>query len=148
MSEGVTFEQAAAILGCHFSNVAKLLRKGELTSTGKRGASLHRQQIEALAARRAAASAAMATRSRRKYQRAAHRPDHEHEWLSPRQVAELLGVTRPAVQSRIHRPRILAACPAIGSDDLLRTTVAATLMYDTAPQAPVAIQRAPTGCPL
>ena len=37
MSEGVTYEQAAAILGCHFSNVAKLIRKGDLTSTGKRG---------------------------------------------------------------------------------------------------------------
>jgi len=37
MSRGLTYEQAAAILGCHFSNVAKLVRKGELTSTGKRG---------------------------------------------------------------------------------------------------------------
>jgi len=44
MSDGVTYEQAAAILGCHFSNVAKLIRKGDLTSTGKRGASLSRAQ--------------------------------------------------------------------------------------------------------
>jgi hypothetical protein len=28
----LAYEQAAAILGCHFSNVAKLIRKGELTS--------------------------------------------------------------------------------------------------------------------
>ena len=36
MSQGLTYEQAATILGCHFSNVAKLIRKGDLTSTGKR----------------------------------------------------------------------------------------------------------------
>ena len=35
MSHGVTYEQAAAILGCHFSNVAKLIRKGELASHGQ-----------------------------------------------------------------------------------------------------------------
>jgi hypothetical protein len=36
MSPRLTYEQAAAILGCHFSNVAKLVRKGDLTSSGKR----------------------------------------------------------------------------------------------------------------
>ena len=103
MSQGLTYEQAAAILGCHFSNVAKLIRKGDLTSTDKRGASLSREQVEALAERRAVGRAGKAVRSRRKYQRVDHRPDQEHEWLSPRQVAELLGVTLPAVQDRIHR---------------------------------------------
>ena len=103
MSDGLTYEQAAAILGCHFSNVAKLIRKGDLTSTGKRGASLSREQVEALAERRAAERAARAARPPRKSQRVDHRPDQEHEWLSPRQVAVLLGVTRPAVQGRIHR---------------------------------------------
>ena len=48
MSDGLTYEQAAAILGCHVSNVAKLVRKGDLTSTGKRGASLSREQVDAL----------------------------------------------------------------------------------------------------
>jgi excisionase family DNA binding protein len=103
MSTGLTFEQAAAILGCHFSNVAKLIRRGHLTSTGKRGASLNREQVEAQAKRRAAERAARAARSPRKFQRVDHCPDHDHEWLSPRQVAGLLGVTRPAVQGRIHR---------------------------------------------
>ena len=32
MSDGLTYAQSAAILGCHFSNVAKLIRKGDLTS--------------------------------------------------------------------------------------------------------------------
>ena len=106
MSEGVTYEAAAAILGCHLSNVAKLIRKGDLTSTGKRGASLSREQVEALAVRRAEEREARQARSSRKYQRVDRRPDADHEWLSPRQVAELLGVTRPAVMGRIHRGKL------------------------------------------
>ncbi len=101
MPHGLTYEQAAAILGCHFSNVAKLIRKGKLTSTGKRGASLNREQVEALAERRAAGREARAVRPPRKH--VDHLPDQDHEWLSPREVAELLGVTRPAVRGRIHR---------------------------------------------
>ena len=108
MSQELTYEQAAAILGCHFSNVAKLIRKGDLTYTGTRRASLNREQVEALAYRRAAERAAKAARSPRRYERVDPRPDHDHEWLSPRQVAELLGVTRPAVQSRIHRGKLPA----------------------------------------
>jgi len=50
----ISYNQAAAILGCHVSNVAKLVAKGELTSTGKRGASLDLAQVEALGERRAA----------------------------------------------------------------------------------------------
>ena len=67
MSDGLTYEQAAAILGCHVSNVAKLIRKGDLTSTGKRGASLNREQVEALAERRAAEREARAARPAGKY---------------------------------------------------------------------------------
>ena len=106
MSQGLTYEQAAAILGCHFSNVAKLIRKGDLTSTGKRGASLNREQVEALAERRAA-------------ERAARPPGHPASTSAstiaptgprvalPRQVAELLGVTRPAGDSRTrNRPGV------------------------------------------
>ena len=40
MSQALTCAQAADILGCHVSNVPKLIRKGQLTTTGKRGASL------------------------------------------------------------------------------------------------------------
>ncbi len=103
MSQGVTYEEAAAILGCHFSNVAKLIRKGDLTSTGKRGASLNRDQVEALAERRLSERAARAARPPRRKQRIDLRPDHEHEWLSSGQVAALLGVTRLAVRGRVHR---------------------------------------------
>jgi hypothetical protein len=66
VSQRLTYQQAAAILGCHVSNVPKLICKGDLTSTGKRGASLNREQVEALADRRAAEREARAARSRRK----------------------------------------------------------------------------------
>jgi len=101
--DGLTYEEAAAILGCHFSSVAKPIRKGEVTSTGRRGASSNRAQVEALAERALPGVRPEPAGHPRKYQRLALRPHRDHEWLSPRLVAELLGVTRPAVRGRIHR---------------------------------------------
>ena len=83
MSPWVTYDTAAAILGCHVSNVPKLIRKGELTSTGKRGVCLNRKQVEALAHLRAAEREERASRTPRMYQRIDHCPDHDHDWLSP-----------------------------------------------------------------
>ena len=83
MGDALTYEQAAAILDCHVSNVAKLIRKGDLASTGKRGASLDREQVEGLAESRAAERAARAARSPRKYQRVDHRPDHDTNGCRP-----------------------------------------------------------------
>ena len=108
MSEWVTYQQAAYILGCHVSNVPKLVARGELTSTGKRGRSFARDQVEDLARRRAAEREARTARPPRKYQRVDHRPDLDHEWLTTSQVAELLGVTKPAVVGRITRDRLPA----------------------------------------
>ena len=48
ISRGLTKSRQPQSLGCHCSNVAKLIRKGDLTSTGKRGASLSREQVEAV----------------------------------------------------------------------------------------------------
>jgi len=48
----LTYQQAADVLGCHVSNVAKLIRKGELTSRGdsdRRKPALRRRDVEALA---------------------------------------------------------------------------------------------------
>jgi len=108
MSDWITYREAAAILGCHVSNVAKLIDKGELTSRGKRGGSLDRDQVQALARHRAHLRETRAKRPPHRYQRVDHRPDHEHEWLSPTQVAVLLGVTKPAVIGRITRERLPA----------------------------------------
>jgi len=84
MSDGVTYEQAAAILGCHISDVAKLIAKGQLTSRGNvRDGSLSREQVETLAKRRAQEREARAARPRRTKKSVDHRPGTEHEWLTP-----------------------------------------------------------------
>lgn len=105
MTSWVTYAEAAEILGCHVSNVSKLVDKGQLSSTGQRGASFDRDGVEELARRRQARREMLEQRTR-KYQRIDHRPDHEHEWLSPREVAELLGVTPQAVLRRIRTERL------------------------------------------
>lgn len=101
----VTHATAAAILGCHISNISKLIDKGQLISTGQRGASLDRDSVEQLARRRDLERQALAQRPRG-FQRMDPRPDCEHEWLSPRDVAELLGVTRRTVAYRIRTERL------------------------------------------
>jgi excisionase family DNA binding protein len=98
----ITYAQAAAILGCHVSNVPKLVDRGLLTSTGQRGASLDREQVEQLAQHRAEVRAARDAPKRR----ASEPPDQEHEWLSGKEVAELLGVSREAVSQRVRRGRL------------------------------------------
>ena len=133
MTNWVTYEQAAVILGCHVSNVPKLIGKGQLTSRGvsdRKLPSLSRAQVEALTERRAQAR----TSKPAKTLRVDHRPDQVHEWLAIRQVAELLGVTRPAVMGRIHRERL----PAVESGgsywvrrDLLEMVEAARLVSKT-----------------
>jgi excisionase family DNA binding protein len=135
MSQGLTYEQAAAILGCHVSNVAKLVTKGQLKSRGRvRDGALERAEVEALAKRRAAEHEARASRPPRRYQRVDYRPDTDHEWLSVPQVAALLGVTRPAVSGRIHRGTL----PAVENGgrfwvrrDLLEQVEAARLVRKT-----------------
>lgn len=105
MTTWVTYAKAAEILGCHISNVSKLIDKGQLISTGQRRASLDRESVEQLARRRDLKRQALARRPRGS-RRIDHRPDHEHEWLSPREVAELLGVTPQAVTRRIRTERL------------------------------------------
>lgn len=129
MPDRITYEQAADILGCHVSNVAKLIRKGHLTSTGRRGASLDRGQVEQLRDQRAEAPPPTPPRPR-----VDHRPDNEHDWLSPGHVAVLLGVTPQAVRQRIRRGRL----PAVENGgrlwvrrDLLEQVEAARLVAKT-----------------
>jgi hypothetical protein len=64
--------EAAAILGCHVSNIPKPLRKGILTSrraTRLSLPSIDRGEVEALADRRSGESDMRASRPRRTYQR-------------------------------------------------------------------------------
>ena len=65
MSHALTYEQAAAILGCHASNVAKLVTKGQLRSRDRvRDGSLGRSEVEALAERLTQEREALAARPR------------------------------------------------------------------------------------
>jgi len=103
MSHALTYEQAAAILNCHVSKVAKLVTKGQLRSPDRvRDGSLDRSEVEALAERRTQEREALAAHARRRYHRV-DRPDTDHEWLSTGQAAELLGVTRAGC-AKAHRP--------------------------------------------
>jgi excisionase family DNA binding protein len=91
--------------------VPKLIRRGELTprgATDRKLPSLARDQVLELAERRA--------RPRRAPTRPKHRVDHRpdpavygnRDWLSPAQVAQLLGITKQAVTGRIRRGRLPA----------------------------------------
>lgn len=102
MSQQVTYVEAAEILGCHLSNIAKLIRKGELTSTRRRKGALLRAEVETLAERRRMAREQLVPRPRTR--RPIDRwPDQDHVWLQPNQVATLLDVTSQAVTARLRR---------------------------------------------
>ena len=108
MSGWITYQQAAAILGCHISNVPKLVAKRHLQTRGyKQKSNLDRAEVEALAERRRAEGQRRILRqpASRAIDR---RPDSDHEWLSTSQTASLLGVTTPAVLKRVHRDRLPA----------------------------------------
>ena len=101
VSERVTYAEAAAILGCHFSNVAKLIRKGHLSSTRRRDGALLRADVEALALRRQQQRAK--PRQGPTLRGVDHRPDTKHKWLTAPQVAALVGLTSQAITKRIRR---------------------------------------------
>lgn len=110
MVERITHAQAAALLGCHPSNIAKLVKKGHLTATGVRGPdpSLDLDEVVQLREQRIEAE-----RQRRlRYDRVDPRPQGppaelgDHEWLSVPQVALRLGRTQQAVRARAQRGTI------------------------------------------
>src|ERR1700712_3233505 len=98
----ISYAEAAEILGCHVSNIPKRIRKGELHSEGRRGASLDRAEVEALAARRRARREEIEARGGKR-RPVDSRPDMDHEWLTPKDVAEILGITEQGVTQRLRR---------------------------------------------
>jgi excisionase family DNA binding protein len=112
VTKWITQREAGEILGVHKSRVAKLVAKGALQSRGGRQASLDCAQVVALAEWRAGAPqrAQEAREQRAAARKAAQRwgkpPDDEHEWLGTSDVAQLLGVSRVAVNQRINRGRL------------------------------------------
>jgi excisionase family DNA binding protein len=105
VDDWLTYQQASDLLSCHVSSVPKMIAKGQLHSRGVRNGSINRQEVEDLVKTRDEQRAARASR-RPRLHKVDRRPDREHEWLTPSQVAKLLGVTRPAVTKRIKRERL------------------------------------------
>lgn len=114
MTDWITQREAAGILGVHKSRVAKLVAEGQLhpRRAPAHRASLDRREVVALATWRAdAPGRARLERERRAAERDAARtyhrvPDDGHDWLSIRQVAELLGLSKAAVLKRCRRGQL------------------------------------------
>jgi excisionase family DNA binding protein len=102
VSTRISYAEAAEVLECHVSTVPKMVRRGELTSERRRGAALDRAQVEALAERRRARAADLAARSGKR-RRVDPRPDTDHEWLRPAEVATMLGISQQAITRRLRR---------------------------------------------
>lgn len=107
----ITHAQAAALLGCHTSNVAKLVKKGHLASTGVRGpggGTLDLIEVVALREERLHAEAERRLRYDRVDPQRARPPAvlGDHDWLSVPQVAARLGVTEQSVRGRAQRGTI------------------------------------------
>ena len=108
MTERVTYEEAAKILDCHISNVPKLVRRGELTSSGTRRGALSRVEVDALAHRRSAKKQREHSSQLRGPRGSITGRTRTTSGSLPRQVAELVGITKPAVLKRIHRGKLPA----------------------------------------
>ena len=106
----VTYAGAAEILGCHVSNVPKLIAKGQLQSDHHHpGGSLDLHQVEQLAATRAEAARQRRLRAQLPPRRTPPRdprPDHEHEWVSAEGAGRVLGISAQAVTKRARKGTI------------------------------------------
>jgi excisionase family DNA binding protein len=113
VSEWQTQAEASELLDCHVSNVPKLIAKGRLRrARPRRRRSLARADVEALARARAEEQRRRAEERSAAGPDAAERPDarpdDEHDWLRPSEVAQLLGISAVAVRRRIARERLPA----------------------------------------
>ena len=110
VDERLTYDQAAAMLECHVSNIPKLIRKGHLPrhrDPGRRRGYLLRADVEALIEARVQVEHAASPRIRRRLP-IDRRPDAEHDWLAPTEVARLTGLTHQGILARIRRGRLPA----------------------------------------
>ena len=107
MSERITQQQAADILGCHVSLIGKLVARGDLTPRGREGrASFDRDQVIGLRGLREQRERDRKARRRRPRVGRMEPPDDGQVWLSTAQVAELLGVSVVAVNKRCRCGRL------------------------------------------
>lgn len=102
MSIRLTYAEAAEILGVHVSAVPKIVRRGELHAERRRDGALLRSEVEELAAQRRARREELESRAGKRRQ-VDPRPDADHEWFRPREVAELVGISEQGVRKRLAR---------------------------------------------
>lgn len=125
-SEYVSHDEAAEILGVVRSTVIRLVKAGQLSPRGRRGAGrpgLLRSEVEALALERQrkteqrrrdreAGEASRRAAAQRRAKRSAAtrwpptRPDTIHDWLTVQEAAKVMGVFRQAVQQLCWRGRM------------------------------------------
>lgn len=104
MSDRVTYAQAAEVLGCHVSNVPKLVAKGYLVSERRRDGALDLYDVLRLREFRLEEATGGVPGARP----ASASPDEQHDWLAPSDVAARLGVTPQAILQRARRGRLPA----------------------------------------
>lgn len=107
----VTYAQAAAVLEVGASAIAKMIRRGDLTSVSGRGQgpSLLRADVERLAVKRAeAAREKRKARTLRAAPRAGAPPESVdgHGWLTPRQAGAIIGLTEQGIRKRCRKGKI------------------------------------------
>lgn len=108
-TDRVTFAQAAEILGCHVSNIPKLIAKGHLPvhhEDGRVRGHLERADVLQLAEARAAVAASPKVYVRP--QKPDRRPDTDHDGLTPAQAGRVVGITAQAIHQRIRRETLPA----------------------------------------
>jgi hypothetical protein len=100
MAEWVTQREAAELLGVHPITVAKMVRRGDLTSRDERPSLSRDQVFELASARRDAALA------RARWRTSTGPPDDRHEWLLAPAAAAVLGCTETALYGRTTRGQV------------------------------------------
>jgi hypothetical protein len=106
MDEWIRAKDAAEILGVHLSAIPKMICRGDLTRRRRRPI-LNRGEV--IAYRDARNAARLSPAKRRPTAGPPAPPDLEHEWLTPDQAADLLGISRIAVNARARRDRLPSA---------------------------------------
>lgn len=104
----ITQRQAAEILGVGPSAVPKMVGRSKLHPRRQAGKepTLDLTEVEALRDRREAAVRTRATRHDREVSRQRTPPDDDHVWLSVPEAAELLGISRQAVNVRARKDQL------------------------------------------
>src|SRR6476469_1513870 len=116
--EWVTYKQAARILGVHFSNVPKMVRRGDLTPHPTRRPSLRLADVIRLRdARAERARLRSLPPEPRPPKDPPQPPDREQPWVGAEVVARHMGVGVSAVHQRSRRGRLPFA---LGSDGRTR----------------------------